>query len=314
VTAAVRPLRVAVVEDHPLTAAGMQAALAGDDDRRFRVVGSFTSVAGLDPAVSGTAFDVCVLDLVGVGDEREILGLLARPAVVCTAGQPGPLFVALWVRGARAVLTKTVVGSPLADAVWYAVHDPYVVAPQLARALLDCVEAGAVEAGDLQRRILAAACVGDLPETICAELGIDRPRHAAQIDALRSACAAAGLGAVELAGALGDVPAAAGRPDSSRPAAGRSGAGRLRPEQRPTRQQQKMLELLADGCTEEEIAEKLSLEQVTIRNTLRDALKRAGIGRRDQPLRIFYALFVTGRHRDPDVLWERLRRHMDETI
>jgi DNA-binding CsgD family transcriptional regulator len=230
--------------------------------------------------------------------------------VVCTAGQPGPLFVALWVRGARAVLTKTVVGPPLADAVWYAVHDPHVIAPQLARAVLDCVEAGAVEAGDLQRRILAAACVGDLPETICAELGVDRSRYTAQVDALRSACASAGLGAVELAGALGDVPAA-GRPSSGQ-GPSRSAASRLRPGQRPTRQQQRMLELLADGCTEEEIAEKLSLEQVTIRNTLRDALKRAGIGRQDQPLRIFYALFVTGRHRDPDVLWERLRRHMDE--
>jgi DNA-binding NarL/FixJ family response regulator len=72
-----------------------------------------------------------------------------------------------------------------------------------------------------------------------------------------------------------------------------------------------MLALLADGYTEEEIAELLGLEQVTIRNTLRDALERAGIRRKDQTLRILYALFVTDRHREPETLWERLRSHMD---
>jgi DNA-binding NarL/FixJ family response regulator len=290
-------LSVAIVDDHGITGQGAADVLRGDPAGRFRVVAVVRRIADLAPGVTGAAYDVCVLDLVGVGPAREIERLLeTRQVVVCTASQDWRVRVAAWARGAHAVLGKDVYGPPLAEAVWDAAHLPEDIKPQLAQALLDAVDAGALPL-TVRHHAMLNDIAGGVPRgQVMEAAGLSQEGLADEITRIRQLCVRAGLDRLRLPATA--VPGPDGSPDAREWPA--SLARKLTPRER------EILELYADGSTDEEIAGQLGVRPLTVRNHMARALLRCDIHRSDRETRLWFALAVTGRHRFPERLQRRI--------
>jgi DNA-binding NarL/FixJ family response regulator len=290
-------LSVAIVDDHELTGQGAAEVLRNDPAGRFRVVAVVRRIADLAPSVTGASYDVCVLDLVGVGSASQIERLLkTRQVVVCTASEDWQVRVAAWVRGARAVLGKDVSGPPLAEAVWDAVHVPHDVKPQLAQALLDAVDAGALPLTVRHHAILNDLASGMPRSHVMEAAGLSMDGLADEIHRIRELCVRAGLDRLSVPAATVPGPADTGSAGDWPSILFR----RLTPRER------EILELYADGSTDEEIAGQLGVRPLTVRNHIARALLRCDIHRSDRETRLWFALAVTGRHRFPERILRRI--------
>lgn len=301
-TPAAQALSVAIVDGHGNSAHGAADVLRNDPAGRFLVVAVVRRIADLAPGVTGAAYDVCVLDLVGVGSVREIERLLeTRQVVVCTASGDWQVRVAAWARGAHAVLGQDVAGPPLAEAVWDAAHVPEDIKPQLAHALLEAADAGALPLTVRQRAMLSDIA-GGLPRAQVMEAaGLSQESLGDEITRIRQLCVRADLDRLRLPAAAVPLPAGpagpAGLVARDWPA---SLSRKLTPRER------EVLELYADGRTDTEIAGQLGVRPLTVRNHMARALLRCDIHRSDRETRLWFALAVTGRHRFPERLQRRI--------
>jgi DNA-binding NarL/FixJ family response regulator len=290
-------LSVVIIDDHEITGCGAADVLRSDPAGRFRVLAVVRRIADLAPGVTGASYDVCVLDLVGVGSAEEIERLLrTRPVVVCTASDAWPVRVAAWVLGARAVLGKDVYGSPFAEAVWDAVHVPQDVKPQLARALLEAVDAGALPLTVRHHAILNDLASGIPRGQVTEAAGLSAEGLAEEIIRIRELCVRAGLNQLRLPAQAAPGAVATARACDWLSVLYRS----LTPRER------EVLELYADGTTDKEIADMLGIRPLTVRNHMAQALLRCDIHRSDRETRMWFALAVTGRHRFPERILRRI--------
>lgn len=290
-------LSVAIVDDHGINGHGAADVLRSDPAGRFRIVAAVRRIADLASGVTGAAYDVCVLDLVGVGSAREIERLLqTRQVVVCTASEDWQIRVAAWALGAHAVLGKDVYGPPLVEAVWDAAHIPEDIKPQLAQALLDAVDAGALPLTVRQHAMLNDIAGGRPRTEVMEAAGLSQDGLGDEITRIRQLCVRAGLDRLRLPAAA--VPGPAGPPDEGDSQASLS--RKLTPRER------EVLELYADGSTDEEIAGRLGVRPLTVRNHMARALLRCDIHRSDRETRLWFALAVTGRHRFPERILHRI--------
>ena len=301
-TPAAQALSVAIVDGHGNSAHGAADVLRNDPAGRFLVVAVVRRIADLAPGVTGAAYDVCVLDLVGVGSVPEIERLLeTRQVVVCTASGDWQVRVAAWARGAHAVLGQDVSGPPLAEAVWDAAHVPEDIKPQLAHALLEAADAGALPLTVRQRAMLSDIA-GGLPRAQVMEAaGLSQEGLGDEITRIRQLCVRAGLDRLRLPAAA--VPVPAGPAGQAGPVACDWPASLSR---KLTPREREVLELYADGSTDEEIAGRLGVRPLTVRNHMARALLRCDIHRSDRETRLWFALAVTGRHRFPERLQRRI--------
>jgi len=299
-------LSVVIIDDHEITGRGAADVLRSDPAGRFRVAAVLRRIADLAPSVTGASYDVCVLDLVGVGSTEEIERLLkTRNVVVCTASEAWPVRVAAWVRGARAVLGKDVYGSPLAEAVWDAVHVPQDVKPQLAQALLDAVEAGALPLTVRHHALLNDLANGMPRGQVMEAAGLSPEGLADEIVRIRELCARAGLDQLRL-------PAPAVSATAATAATGSAGDLLSALYLSLTPREREILELYADGNTDKEIAGMLGIRPLTVRNHMAHALLRCDIHRSDRETRLWFALAVTGRHRFPERILRRIEALRDQ--
>jgi DNA-binding NarL/FixJ family response regulator len=300
-------LSVVIIDDHEITGRGAADVLRGDAAGRFRVTAVVRRIADLAPGVTGASYDVCVLDLVGVGPAREIERLLkTRPVVVCTASEAWPVRVAAWACGARAVLGKDVYGSPLAEAVWDAVHVPRDVKPQLAQALLDAVDAGALPLTVRHHAILNDIASGMPRRQVMAAAGLSAEGLADEIVRIRELCVRQGLDQLILP--VAEVPGVTGRAAE----AGAAGDWLSVLYRSLTPREREILELYADGSTDKEISGMLGIRPLTVRNHMAQALLRCDIHRSDRETRLWFALAVTGRHRFPERVLRRIEALRDQ--
>ncbi len=298
-----RVLSVVIIDDHEITGRGAADVLRSDPAGRFRVLAVVRRIADLAPSVTGASYDVCVLDLVGVGSAEEIERLMrTRPVVVRTASDAWPVRVAAWVLGARAVLGKDVYGPPFAEAVWDAVHVPQDVKPQLARALLDAVDAGSLPLTVRHHAILNDLASGMPRGQVMEAAGLSAEGLADEIIRIRELCVRAGLNQLRLPAQAVPGAVATARADDWLSVLYRS----LTPRER------EVLELYADGTTDKEIADMLGIRPLTVRNHMAQALLRCDIHRSDRETRMWFALAVTGRHRFPERILRRIEALRDQ--
>jgi DNA-binding NarL/FixJ family response regulator len=289
-------LAVVVVDDHWITGQGAADVLRNDPGGRFLVTAVVSRIADLAPAVTGAQYDVCVLDLVGVGSAGQVERMLkTRPSVVCTASEDWRVRVAAWSLGARAVLGKDVHGPPLAEAVWDAVHVPYDVKPQLAQALLDAVEASLLPLSVRQRAILADLASGVPRGQVIQDAGLTTAEFMQEVVRIRHRCTQAGLDRLSLPASA--LPDAADAPAADELSVLSS---------RLTAREREILELYADGSTDADIARLLGIQPLTVRNHMVQALLRCDIHQSDRETRLWFALAMTGRHRFPDRIGRRI--------
>lgn len=288
-------LHVAVVEDHEVTRLGFVQALARD--RRLRVVADTPTVRQL--LESGAEYEVCLADLVGVGSEAEFSDLVRRTdVVVCTAAEQWRALVAPWVRGARAVHGKRVGPTTLADAVWDARHRPFELKPHLASALADALDECGLSVSPDFAQLLALTARGRRVAAVRQQLAMSDDRYLAELERLRTLCAAAGLGDLDFV----SLPLASPQPSPvATPAGPEDWAAQVTAAERRT------LEYCADGFTDHEIAAETGLSYHTVVTQIRHAMDRFGIQSKHADLRLIFAMYVCARHSRPEALLRRLK-------
>ncbi|UPG83930.1 AraC family transcriptional regulator [Luteibacter aegosomatis] len=139
--APVRPIRVLVVDDHPVFRAGLVAILAGSDD--VSVVAEAATGQEAIALFGRYRPDVTLIDMVlpDMPGERVILGIrqldpTARSIVVTTFGGDGVARRALHA-GAQAYLLKTSMGTDLVEAIRAVQRGEHRIDAQVARQLAD---------------------------------------------------------------------------------------------------------------------------------------------------------------------------------
>lgn len=136
-----RPIRVLVVDDHPVFRAGLVAILAGSDD--VSVVAEAATGQEAIALFGRYRPDVTLIDMVlpDMPGERVILGIrqldpTARSIVVTTFGGDGVARRALHA-GAQAYLLKTSMGTDLVEAIRAVQRGEHRIDAQVARQLAD---------------------------------------------------------------------------------------------------------------------------------------------------------------------------------
>ena len=76
-------------------------------------------------------------------------------------------------------------------------------------------------------------------------------------------------------------------------------ADRPRPTQRLTAREAEILELVAQGLTNKEIAAQLYIEVTTVKNHVHNILEKLGVGRREEAVALMKMSFLPGRPPDP---------------
>jgi DNA-binding NarL/FixJ family response regulator len=117
---AVRPIRVAIVDDHPVVREGTAALLAGVDG--LSIAGTAGSIEGATPLLDPTTVDVVLLDIrLGTASGLSVLsgpGERTLPAIVVLTAYDYPQYVAAAMRlGASGFVLKTAPISELVDAI-----------------------------------------------------------------------------------------------------------------------------------------------------------------------------------------------------
>lgn len=117
-TAASAPIRVAIVDDHPVVREGTAALL--DAQAGLRVVGTASSIEEASSLLDPSAVDVLLLDIrLGSNSGLALLGGgEPRPAIVVLTAYDYPQYVAAALRlGASGFVAKTAPVAELVDAI-----------------------------------------------------------------------------------------------------------------------------------------------------------------------------------------------------
>ena len=138
--AAAGPVRVVLVDDHPVVRAGLRALLEGQSD--LVVVGEADSAAGAERVVTQARPDVVLMDLAlgdGPGGAQATAALRARPdppqVLVLTTYQTDADILAALDAGARGFLLKDAPPEELFRAVRHVADGRMVLAPSVAERL-----------------------------------------------------------------------------------------------------------------------------------------------------------------------------------
>ncbi len=134
---ALAPVRVAVIDDHPVVLEGIQAWIGADPEQRVRLVGMSDSV---DDALTGELPDVLLLDLtlhgVRVADRIGELARAGHRVVVFSQDtEPDTILTALDA-GAMAYVTKQEAGEHCVETIVTVAADQPYVTPSLAGAMV----------------------------------------------------------------------------------------------------------------------------------------------------------------------------------
>ncbi|HEX4830962.1 MAG TPA: sigma factor-like helix-turn-helix DNA-binding protein [Trebonia sp.] len=286
----VRPVDVAIVDAVDVARKGLEIILAADP--RLRVAGGAATVAELRAA--GLAFDACVLDLPGASDPREAAWLLAElPVVVRTAAGHWRYPVAAWACGARAVLGANAGQVALADAVCDAADGAPALSASLARALLEAIEERGLRPPGYLVSLLEQAARGRTVRRALAALGVPAPDCAAGLEELRAGLRGEGLAVLAAGDPPGPEQATAER--AVPPEAARLSAG-----------ERDVLELYAGGYSYPEIAARLRVSAYTVKSRVLKAMEKLEVPDGHADIRLLFALYVSGSHRQPELLRRRL--------
>ncbi len=256
---------VVVVDDHPIYRDGLVAGLSTQAD--FRVVGEFASVEELDArVVVRPRVAVVDLGLPGVRGRHAVAHVRAAHEcgvlVVSSAGFRSSVLAAM-AAGARGYLTKQATSEELFRAVRCVSRGRYWISAGLAdflRAAVRDPDGPGVELGADQEGVLELLARGETPEDVAEALDVPKGRVLlwAQ-EAVEAACLKAGAGA---------APAS---------------LAALSPRQR------EVLALVAEGCTDEEIAAAMGIGVSSVRNHL-DRIRAKTGHRRRADLAVFATL------------------------
>jgi DNA-binding NarL/FixJ family response regulator len=122
VTDTVRPIRVAIVDDHPVVREGTAALLAGVDG--LKIVGTAGSIEEATPLLDPASVDVVLLDIrLGTASGLTVLSGAGEsphplPAIVVLTAYDYPQYVAAAMRlGAAGFVIKTAPIAELVDAI-----------------------------------------------------------------------------------------------------------------------------------------------------------------------------------------------------
>jgi DNA-binding NarL/FixJ family response regulator len=284
---------VVVVDDHDTFRDGIVLLL--EPSQRLRAVRGFSRVSDLRAA--RLQFDACILDLIGVGDPAEIKALMAEvPVVVCTAAEDWRHLASAWVCGAKGVLGKNTGVEPLEDTVVDAVQHPQRLRAQLAAALLEAIDAYGVDIPPYLGELLDQVTRGRRTTWVLGSLGVAEDSYNADVERLREELGGTSLSVLRIPQLTPAGPAGAAVEPSHEPAE----------TMKLTHREREIMTLYADGFSYPEIAAKLSIAGHTVRSHVLHAMKSLGIGDTHPQTRLITALFVSGRHRRPDLLRRRL--------
>ncbi len=231
-TAGLHRPAVAIVDDHPITAAGIAAQLA---EHGFAVAGVAAAVEGL--AVAGDAV-VCDLRLSGRSGPDAVAFLAERGhLVLATSGVAGPEEILdVIASGARGFVAKTAPVPVFMRAIRDVTDRSYYVSAELARLVL----------ADAQLRPLGMDDIGATERAVLRQF--EKGATAAE------AAAALDMSAAALAQALAVVWARA-----------RTRRTRLR----PTPRERQLMALVARGASHKEAAARMSITPLTVAGYLK---------------------------------------------
>jgi DNA-binding NarL/FixJ family response regulator len=285
---------VVIVDSHEVVRRGLEALLSGEAG--VRVTGAVASIDEL--RASGLSFDACVAGLAGIGDARQVASMLREsPVVVCTAAEHWRHRVMAWTCGARGVLGRSTGAVALADAVRDAVAYPSAIQAQLARALLDAVEDRRLAVPGYLATLLGQVARGRTARRLLAQLGVPRETYEGDLDALREALRREGLGVLEIPDLTG----------MSQPPGAARGQAEVPPEAaRLSDGERDVLRLYAGGYSYPEIAARLQVSAYTVKSRVLKAMDKFEIPDGHADVRMLFALYVSGMHRQPELLRRRL--------
>lgn len=294
-------LHVAIIHADQAVRHGLVRLL--EQDARLHLMDPVGSIAELRTA--GLRYDVCVLGLPEAAAD-DVTDLVSDvPCVVWTSARHWRPWMAAWVWGARDVIGHDVARVPLADAMWNAAHSPYEIHPQLARALVSGATASGLDVSSALTDVLRYVADGRRVSSALEAAGISMDRYVAEITALRVACERAGLGVLQAdEGVRLEIGDRHGFEPSVLPPEALALSSRVR----------EVLRYYADGYDYEEIAQLLSISEATVKTHVLGAMDKFGItANRTSDVRLLFAMYISGRHRKPDIVRRRLDNLRDDS-
>lgn len=208
------PIRLVVVDDHPLFVRGLELLLPATTDGRARVVDSTGDASAAASLVGRTQPDLALVDLHmpppgGIRAIAAIRRTTPRVRVVAMSGgeDPAPALDALRA-GAEGFLPKSSEPEELLPPIM-AILDGWAVLPgTLLRGLLRPVRTGSVDLDDEERRLLKAIATGHSTVEIAEQLHVSertvKRMTAALLRKLRVSSRAEAAALAGHAGLLGD--------------------------------------------------------------------------------------------------------------
>jgi DNA-binding NarL/FixJ family response regulator len=289
-----QPIDVVIVDVYDAARRGLEMILSADP--RLRVTGGVGTITELRAV--GLPFDACVVALAGIGDARQVTRLMREvPVVVRGAVEPWRGAVMAWTCGARAVLGLNAGAVPLADAVCEAVAYPSAIQAQLAQALLDAAEDRALEVPGYLLSLLGQVSRGRNARRVLAALDVTGDAYDKDLETLRESLRREGFGALEVPGPFG----------TSQPREPSEPGGAVPPEAaRLSDGERDVLELYASGYSYPEIAVRLRVSAYTVKSRVLKAMEKFEIPDGHADIRLVFALYVSGLHRQPELLRRRL--------
>lgn len=163
-------VRVAILEDHPIVAAGLETMLAEVDD--MEIVARAGTVSEADRTLARGDVDVAVLDIrLSDGNGLGVLGgapQTPRPAVLVLSSFGGSQYVAAALRlGASGFLLKTAPAEEIVDAIRRVARGGTVFTAEQLRV----GRSGFVALSSRERQILQLLLLGRSNHEIAAQIG-----------------------------------------------------------------------------------------------------------------------------------------------
>jgi DNA-binding NarL/FixJ family response regulator len=288
-------IHVAVVHANQAVRHGLVRLLA--DDQRLHLMDPIARISELRTAA--LSFDVCLAGLPEAAAADEFTDLVSKvPCVVWTSARHWRPWVAPWVWGARDVVGDEVGRVPLADAVWGAVFDPGQVHPQLAGAILAGVSASGLAVSSALTDVLSHVAEGRRVRSALSLTDASVADYVVGLNELRAAFNRAGLGVLP--------PSEDGRPGTDE---GHTFEPSVIPPEALmlSSRVREVLRYYADGYDYEEIAQMLTIGESTVKTHVLGAMDKFGItANRTSEVRLLFAMYVSGRHRKPELVRRRL--------